>query len=277
MNSSTKSEISNLFQELIVSKIRDEIGLLRQDISEVNDTTGNCEDKVDKLPKSSDIKRIVESEQEEIIRSIAQMDSKSERYLKAIVAYLKKQYGFADEKTLCMVLDELQLQSVQVNEQLSTVKDFVEKNKVEEILCSLIDYIKKQYEFTEAETLCSFMENFSKDTEKKITNLMNGQGSFLEKYAAIELESKQFKETILSEINKDSQFLEQLQKQLIETHAIVNSCEKKANTILAGNIDEIKILKMLQSLLDSIASLMDSISLYAKGASSKVSLLMQEE
>ena len=53
MNDSTTSEISNLFQELIVSKIKDEIELLKKEIEGIKETNESCDDKVEKLPKSS--------------------------------------------------------------------------------------------------------------------------------------------------------------------------------------------------------------------------------
>ena len=56
---STTSEISNLFQELIVSKIIDEIELLKKELDNIKESNESCEDKVEKLPKSSSISRIV--------------------------------------------------------------------------------------------------------------------------------------------------------------------------------------------------------------------------
>ena len=107
---STTSEISNLFQELIVSKIIDEIELLKKELDNIKESNESCEDKVEKLPKSSSISRIVEKEQTKVIDLINKIakDSKSEEYLRAIVEYLKKQYSFSDKRTLCLVLDEIQ-------------------------------------------------------------------------------------------------------------------------------------------------------------------------
>ena len=89
---STTSEISNLFQELIVSKIIDEIELLKKELDNIKESNESCEDKVEKLPKSSSISRIVEKEQTKVIDLINKIakDSKSEEYLRAIVEYLKK-------------------------------------------------------------------------------------------------------------------------------------------------------------------------------------------
>ena len=46
---STTSEISNLFQELIVSKIIDEIELLKKELDNIKESNESCEDKVEKL------------------------------------------------------------------------------------------------------------------------------------------------------------------------------------------------------------------------------------
>lgn len=99
MKDSTTGEISNLFQELIVSKIKDEIDVLKGEIDEIKESSGICEEKVEKLPKSSSIRQIVEGEQTKVLDLINNLakDSKSEKYLRDIVAYLKKQYSFSEQ------------------------------------------------------------------------------------------------------------------------------------------------------------------------------------
>ena len=141
---STTSEISNLFQELIVSKIIDEIELLKKELDNIKESNESCEDKVEKLPKSSSISRIVEKEQTKVIDLINKIakDSKSEEYLRAIVEYLKKQYSFSDKRTLCLVLDEIQQKNNMVFNEITPIKSFVETNNIEANLNSLINYIK---------------------------------------------------------------------------------------------------------------------------------------
>lgn len=171
---STTSEISNLFQELIVSKIIDEIELLKKELDNIKESNESCEDKVEKLPKSSSISRIVEKEQTKVIDLINKIakDSKSEEYLRAIVEYLKKQYSFSDKRTLCLVLDEIQQKNNMVFNEITPIKSFVETNNIETNLNSLINYIKEQCSFDEDKSLCYFLEQFSNATKNELLLLL---------------------------------------------------------------------------------------------------------
>lgn len=254
MKDSTTSEISNLFQELIVSKIKDEIELLKLEIEVVKETNELCEDKIEKLPKSSSIRQIVEGEQTKVIELINKIakDSKSEKYLKDIVAYLKKQYSFSDERTLCLVLDEIQQKTNEVFDEIGPLKTFVETNNVEGNLVSLTEYIQGQYSFGEDKLLCGFLEEFSNDTEENIATIIANQGAFVEKYDAIVELLSQYKECILDQISTNFKNIEGIKEQLKKNQQAIKNNGDSLATIIDKCNDEVEQINDIKKAIDSI-------------------------
>jgi hypothetical protein len=253
---STTSEISNLFQELIVSKIKDEIEILKKEIECVKEINTSFDDKVEKLPKSSSIKQIVETDKEEVIALINKEianNSNSEKYLKDIVAYLKKQYAFSDKRTLCLVLDEIQQENIQVFDELTPIKNFVDSNNIENNLNSLTDYVKEQCAFDEYESLCQFLEHFSETTEEKIANIIANQESFVKKYDSIETILNQYKNCILAQIKANTESLGSIQEQLIKNQDAIKSNSNGLAKIICKSNDEIEKLDTIQKSIDSIS------------------------
>ena len=263
MKDSTTSEISNLFQELIVSKIKDEIELLKREIEKVEEINESCEGIVEKLPKSRDIEQIVEGEQAkviELINKIAQ-NSKSEKYLRDIVAYLKKQYSFSDERTLCLVLDEIQQKNNEVFNEIVPLKTFVETNNIESNLAFLTEYIQEQFHFSEDKFLCAFLEKFSDSTEENIATIIANQESFLGKYDAIVAVLDQYKEGILAQINVNFANLERIKEQLEENQQVIKNNGDSITTVIGKCNDEVEQISDIKKTIDSILQKADDTSI----------------
>lgn len=260
---STTSEISNLFQELIVSKIKDEIELLKKEIDDVKESNESCEDKVEKLPKSSSIRQIVEGEQAKVIDLINKIakDSKSEKYLLDIVAYLKKQYSFSDERTLCLVLDEIQQKNIMVFNEIAPIKSFIETNNIEANLNSLINYIMEQCSFGEDKSLCYFLEQFSDTTEERIANIIANQESFVEKYDSIVVVLGQYKDSILARINANIKSLECIKEQLVKNQQAIRNNGDSISTVIDKSNDGVERLNVIQESIDSISQKTDNATI----------------
>lgn len=260
---STTSEISNLFQELIVSKIKDEIELLKKEIDYVKESNETCEEKVEKLPKSSSIRQIVEGEQTKVIDLINKIakDSKSEKYLLDIVAYLKKQYAFSDERTLCLVLDEIQQKNNMVFNEITPIKSFVETNNIEDNLNSLINYIMEQYSFGEDKSLCYFLEQFSDVTKERIATIIANQESFVEKYDSIVAVLGQYKDSILERINANIKSLECIKEQLEKNHQAIKSNGNDIAAVIDKSNDGMEKLNFIQEAVDSISRKTDEATI----------------
>ena len=98
MEEIVNNEISNLFQELIVSKIKNAIDELSNRFTEVENFYFDFEEKIDKVPKKSEINKMLENDKEDIINHINECVKVDDvkKYLIDIVNYLKKQFGFSD-------------------------------------------------------------------------------------------------------------------------------------------------------------------------------------
>lgn len=262
MKDSTTSEISNLFQELIVSKIKDEIELLKREIEDVKETIDEDVDKVEKLPKLSSIRQIVEGEQTKVIDRINEIkkNSKSEKYLNDIVEYLKKQYSFSDERTLCLVLDEIQQKTNETFNEITPLKTFVETNKVEENLADLTEYIQRQYSFGEDKLLCDFLKEFSNAIEENIATIIANQGSFVEKYDAIVELLGRYKECILEQINVNFENIEGIKEQLKKNQQAIKNNGDSLMTIIDKCNDEADQISGIKKAIDSITQKSDATS-----------------
>ena len=233
---STTSEISNLFQELIVSKIIDEIELLKKELDNIKESNESCEDKVEKLPKSSSISRIVEKEQTKVIDLINKIakDSKSEEYLRAIVEYLKKQYSFSDKRTLCLVLDEIQ-----------------QKNNMVFNECS----------FDEDKSLCYFLEQFSNATKERIATIIANQESFVEKYDSIEKVLGDYKDNILVQISANNNSLECIKEQLRKNQQAIKNNGDSIAVVIDKSNDGVEKLNFIQESIDSVSQKTDYVTI----------------
>ena len=260
---STTSEISNLFQELIVSKIIDEIELLKKELDNIKESNESCEDKVEKLPKSSSISRIVEKEQTKVIDLINKIakDSKSEEYLRAIVEYLKKQYSFSDKRTLCLVLDEIQQKNNMVFNEITPIKSFVETNNIEANLNSLINYIKEQCSFDEDKSLCYFLEQFSNATKERIATIIANQESFVEKYDSIEKVLGDYKDNILVQISANNNSLECIKEQLRKNQQAIKNNGDSIAVVIDKSNDGVEKLNFIQESIDSVSQKTDYVTI----------------
>lgn len=254
MKDSTTGEISNLFQELIVSKIKDEIDVLKGEIDEIKESSGICEEKVEKLPKSSSIRQIVEGEQTKVLDLINNLakDSKSEKYLRDIVAYLKKQYSFSEERTLCLVLDEMQRKENDIFDEILPIKSFTETNNIEKNLNLLIEYVTKQFYFDNDKYLCDFLKQFSEETKDKIAYVIDTQESFVDKYDSIIKILNQYKDCILTSIHANNECLESISEQLRETQRAIKNNGDSIETIIDKSRDDEDKLSSIQDLLGNI-------------------------
>ena len=107
MEEIVNNEISNLFQELIVSKIKNAIDELSNRFTEVENFYFDFEEKIDKVPKKSEINKMLENDKEDIINHINECVKVDDvkKYLIDIVNYLKKQFGFSDNQALCQYME----------------------------------------------------------------------------------------------------------------------------------------------------------------------------
>lgn len=109
LKETVNNEISNLFQELIVSKINKAINELCNKITQMEEVNDEINDRIDKLPKLSGIKKFVDRDKNEIISHIDKCFERNdtEKYLKDIVEEIKKQFGFSEKQVLCTYLETL--------------------------------------------------------------------------------------------------------------------------------------------------------------------------
>ncbi len=258
---STTSEISNLFQELIVSKIIDEIELLKKELDNIKESNESCEDKVEKLPKSSSIRRIVGEEQTEVIDLINKIakDSKRKEYLRD--TYLKKQYAFSDDRTLCLVLDEIQQKNNMVFDEITPIKSFVETNNIEADLNSLINYIKEQCSFDEDKSLCYFLEQFSNATKEQIATIIANQESFVEKYDSIEKVLGDYKDSILAQISANNTSLECIKEQLGKNQQAIKNNGDSIAVVIDKSNDGVEKLNFIQELINSVSQKTDDATI----------------
>lgn len=251
------------FVDLIVSKIIDEIELLKKELDNIKESNESCEDKVEKLPKSSSISRIVEKEQTKVIDLINKIakDSKSEEYLRAIVEYLKKQYSFSDKRTLCLVLDEIQQKNNMVFNEITPIKSFVETNNIEANLNSLINYIKEQCSFDEDKSLCYFLEQFSNATKERIATIIANQESFVEKYDSIEKVLGDYKDNILVQISANNNSLECIKEQLRKNQQAIKNNGDSIAVVIDKSNDGVEKLNFIQESIDSVSQKTDYVTI----------------
>lgn len=233
---------------------------IRDNIKESNES---CEDKVEKLPKSSSISRIVEKEQTKVIDLINKIakDSKSEEYLRAIVEYLKKQYSFSDKRTLCLVLDEIQQKNNMVFNEITPIKSFVETNNIEANLNSLINYIKEQCSFDEDKSLCYFLEQFSNATKERIATIIANQESFVEKYDSIEKVLGDYKDNILVQISANNNSLECIKEQLRKNQQAIKNNGDSIAVVIDKSNDGVEKLNFIQESIDSVSQKTDYVTI----------------
>lgn len=236
-----------------------------KELSDEKDVLKNesCEDKVEKLPKSSSISRIVEKEQTKVIDLINKIakDSKSEEYLRAIVEYLKKQYSFSDKRTLCLVLDEIQQKNNMVFNEITPIKSFVETNNIETNLNSLINYIKEQCSFDEDKSLCYFLEQFSNATKERIATIIANQESFVEKYDSIEKVLGDYKDNILVQISANNNSLECIKEQLRKNQQAIKNNGDSIAVVIDKSNDGVEKLNFIQESIDSVSQKTDYVTI----------------
>lgn len=257
------TELESYYYKYIVSKIIDEIELLKKELDNIKESNESCEDKVEKLPKSSSISRIVEKEQTKVIDLINKIakDSKSEEYLRAIVEYLKKQYSFSDKRTLCLVLDEIQQKNNMVFNEITPIKSFVETNNIEANLNSLINYIKEQCSFDEDKSLCYFLEQFSNATKERIATIIANQESFVEKYDSIEKVLGDYKDNILVQISANNNSLECIKEQLRKNQQAIKNNGDSIAVVIDKSNDGVEKLNFIQESIDSVSQKTDYVTI----------------
>lgn len=141
MNETVSNEISNLFQELIVSKIKLIIDELKNRITDIEDSENSINESINKLPKQSGIKKIIVEQKDEIVSHIDSCFGKlkTETYLKGIVEFLKQHYCFPNDKKLWEYLISM---SDDIAKQIDAV--ITSQNDLDKKLCE-VDRILDQY------------------------------------------------------------------------------------------------------------------------------------
>lgn len=239
MKNSTEDAVSELFQELIVSKIKDEIDLLRKEISSGTEFGENIDAAIDKLPKASFIKKLVEEEKtnvnKHIDESVFKSQAQTEKYLKDIAEYLKKQYGFADKKTLCAYLYELSgalgtKLDIIINgqaissEQYVAISSEIEKNKMSILSC----------------------------IETNQTNLVGGiqqyHGEFVNYYS----KTTEHLSSIIGKNNEGNSRLNRIEVEIDGINECLNRIETNEHTLLANLGDDSDIVSILNRIFSDM-------------------------
>lgn len=233
MNDSTINEISTLFQELIVSKIKDELELLKKEIDDVKSNSDEIDDMLKKLPKRSTVKKICEEEISSVTTYIEQLSSKSksEKYLKDIVEYLKIQFGFMDKKTLCKYLEDL---SVIAGNKIDSILDNQDSlSEKYEAIFSTLEEFKISVLSCISENQKNLLDEI-KQTEKEIINC--------------HLEETKYLESILENSKGSISGLSDVGKGIEEIGETLKSIETKENVLinnLSGNSEILDLLNKI--------------------------------
>lgn len=180
MQSSVSEEVSTLFEELIVSKIKTEIQALKDNILQLSESSEDISQEIKKIPKNSLIKSTIQKEMESAVNDITHMLNKQkiEKNLDDIVKYLKQQYAFENESTLAHYLhiksaeilekvgEEIE-NSEKVFDKSAEIGQAVEDIKQKTVILSkgiekkiddLSDNIEKQLSVGSEQKLSEFME-----------------------------------------------------------------------------------------------------------------------
>lgn len=104
-------EISDLFETLIVSKIKKEMEELKEKMEQLSEESENISNNIEKLPKNSSISLLEEKLKEQYENVVDEMNhtikkQQTEKYLRDIVEFLKQQYEFEDQNTLANFLEQ---------------------------------------------------------------------------------------------------------------------------------------------------------------------------
>lgn len=196
MTENINNEISNLFEELIVSKIKNEINRLDQKLNGIVDSNEIISDRLENCPKNSAIDSVgleVKEAKDNILKSLENLEKDTGKYLKGIVDYLKKQYQFPERKKLCEylenVLNELneKLENVSDDECIKICKEIAASsiNQFEEEMCKITEIISElqninnQIKISDEKITTDISRNAEKllsttrENEKKLENYYN--------------------------------------------------------------------------------------------------------
>ena len=104
MKETLDAEISSLFEELVVSKIKLSIGEIDKKVVNIESNSMEILEIIEKLPKQSNIKKTFQDTADGITNYV---DSYVVKYLGDIDGFLREQYGFSDKKVLSNYLEDL--------------------------------------------------------------------------------------------------------------------------------------------------------------------------
>lgn len=200
MTENVNSEISNLFQELIVSKIKTEIDRLDGKVEVICEDNKNIFDSLDKCPKKREIDSVsseVNEAKDNILESLKKLEEVTEKYLKYIVDYLKKQYQFPEEKELWEYLDNV---LNELNKKLENVSDDECIKICRKIARSLNQFEKEMREITESKIVSELQDSKQKivNFDGKITDITKKADLLLAKTEENEKEWKKYYNQVAS-------------------------------------------------------------------------------
>lgn len=252
MKESVNNEISNLFQELIVSKIIDE---LEVKINELETSTSEVYDKVNSLPKTSGIKKILNDETTKIKEYVDDCFGrvKTVKYLEDIVTFLKKHYNFPNRETLCNYLENI---STVYGEKIDTVisSQSDSNTKLQELNVLLSDYkdnIMQSIDGGNAEISNELQQyfkqigEFQECIENHVRDILDFNSGNIEKWGEVSRNIKELNDIYCNIVNKmgDMKHISSIYDKKIDTiissQSDSNSKLQEFNVLLSNHKDNI--------------------------------------